>query len=285
MPRRQLQQPTSPDATVTVIAPTHGFSALVLRELWDFRELAGFLVWRDLKVRFRQTMFGVLWAILQPLILTAVFTIFLNRVAGVYSSDLPYAVFALAGVIPWTLFSRALMTSSGSLVENQHLIQKVYFPRLLLPVAAASSYVIDFAASLVVLVVVLAAYSIAPTWAILLSPLFAAWALVVALAFGTWLSAVNVRYRDVQYLMPFVIQLWLLATPIAYPASRVPSQWQVLIGLNPVAGVVEGFRWSVTGTFQPRAATLALSALTTLVVLVIGVVYFRNTERTFADVI
>jgi lipopolysaccharide transport system permease protein len=285
VPRRQLQQPTSPDATVTVIAPTHGFSALVLRELWDFRELAGFLVWRDLKVRFRQTMFGVLWAILQPLILTAVFTIFLNRVAGVYSSDLPYAVFALAGVIPWTLFSRALMTSSGSLVENQHLIQKVYFPRLLLPVAAASSYVIDFAASLVVLVVVLAAYSIAPTWAILLSPLFAAWALVVALAFGTWLSAVNVRYRDVQYLMPFVIQLWLLATPIAYPASRVPSQWQVLIGLNPVAGVVEGFRWSVTGTFQPRAATLALSALTTLVVLVIGVVYFRNTERTFADVI
>ncbi len=269
----------------TVIAPLHGLSALRLRELWDYRELGGFLIWRDLKVRFRQTMFGVLWAVIQPLLLTAVFTIFLNRVAGVYSYDLPYAVFALSGVIPWTLFSRALMTSSGSLVDNQHLIGKVYFPRLLLPVAAASSYIVDFAVSLLVLGAVLVLYGVAPTPALVFAPLFAFWALVVALAFGTWLSAINVRYRDVQFVLPFLVQLWLLATPIAYPASRVPERWQALIGLNPVAGVVEGFRWSVTGHFEPHAETLLLSGLTTVVVLVIGIFYFRSTERTFADVI
>ena len=290
MPASQ-QPPTTPSVrdpdmkATTVIAPLHGLSALRLRDLWDFRELGGFLVWRDLKVRFRQTMFGVLWAILQPLLLTAIFTIFLNRVAGVYSSELPYAVFALSGVIPWTLFSRALMTSSGSLIDNQQLIGRVYFPRLLLPGAAASSYVVDFGVSLVVLAAVLLLYGIPLTAAVVFAPLFAIWALVVALAFGTWLSAVNVRYRDVQFVLPFIVQLWLLATPIAYPASRIPRQWQALIGLNPVAGVVEGFRWSVTGQFQPQVATLLLSALSTLVVLVIGVLYFSNTERTFADVI
>ena len=290
MPASQ-QPPTTPSVrdpdmkATTVIAPLHGLSALRLRDLWDFRELGGFLVWRDLKVRFRQTMFGVLWAILQPLLLTAIFTIFLNRVAGVYSSELPYAVFALSGVIPWTLFSRALMTSSGSLIDNQQLIGRVYFPRLLLPGAAASSYIVDFGVSLVVLAAVLLLYGIPLTAAVVFAPLFAIWALVVALAFGTWLSAVNVRYRDVQFVLPFIVQLWLLATPIAYPASRIPRQWQALIGLNPVAGVVEGFRWSVTGQFQPQVATLLLSALSTLVVLVIGVLYFSNTERTFADVI
>ena len=290
MPASQ-QTPTTPsvrDSAVkatTIIVPLHGLSALRLRDLWDFRELGGFLVWRDLKVRFRQTMFGVFWAVLQPLLLTAIFTIFLNRVAGVYSNELPYAVFALSGVIPWTLFSRALMTSSGSLIDNQQLIGKVYFPRLLLPGAAASSYIVDFGVSLVVLAAVLALYSIPLTAAVVFAPLFAIWALVVALAFGTWLSAVNVRYRDVQFVLPFIVQLWLLATPIAYPASRIPRQWQALIGLNPVAGVVEGFRWSVTGQFQPQVATLLLSGLSTLVVLVIGVLYFSNTERTFADVI
>ncbi len=290
MPASQ-QTPITPSVrdpdlkATTIIAPLHGLSALRLRDLWDFRELGGFLIWRDLKVRFRQTMFGVFWAVLQPLLLTAIFTIFLNRVAGVYSSDLPYAVFALSGVIPWTLFSRALMTSSGSLVDNQQLIGRVYFPRLLLPGAAASSYIVDFGVSLVVLAGVLLLYSIPLTAAVIFAPLFAIWALVVALAFGTWLSAVNVRYRDVQFVLPFIVQLWLLATPIAYPASRIPRQWQALIGLNPVAGVVEGFRWSVTGQFQPQLATLLLSALSTLVVLVIGVLYFSNTERTFADVI
>jgi len=283
------KSPTAPSAlpseVITVIRPRRGLAGIRLGELWEFRELAVFLIWRDLKVRFRQTMFGVGWAVLQPLMLTAIFTVFLNRVAGVFSYNLPYAVFALSGVIPWTLYSRALLTSSGSLVDNEHIIGRVYFPRLLLPIAAASSYLVDFGASVVVLAVVLAVYGIAPTTAIVFAPLFALWALVAALAFGTWLSAINVRYRDVQFLLPFIIQLWLLATPIAYPASRIPDKWQTAIGLNPVAGVVEGFRWSVTGHFPPKPGTLILSAAVTLGVLVAGNLYFRTTERTFADII
>jgi len=270
---------------VTVLRPRRGLVGPQFRELWEYREVALFLMWRDLKVRFRQTALGVLWAILQPLLLTAIFTIFLNRVAGVYAYNIPYAVFALSGVVPWTLFSRALATSSSSLVESAAIISKVYFPRLMLPVASATSYIVDFAMSLVVLVVVMAIYGVQVTPALALAPFFALMSLVVALAFGIWLSAVNVRYRDVQFLLPFVIQLWLLATPIAYPLSRIPHQWQTLIGLNPVAGVVTGFRWAVTGKAQPPLGLIALSLAVTFVVLVVGLVYFRKTERTFADVI
>jgi len=268
-----------------VIKHREGFAGFRLRELWDYRELGVFLVWRDLKVRFRQTALGVAWAVVQPLLLTAIFTIFLNRVAGIYSYDLPYAVFALTGVVPWTLFSQALMTSSQSLVDSANILTKVYFPRLILPIAAASSYLVDFAISLAVLAGVMGLYGVAPAPTIVFAPLFALFALVVALAFGIWLSAVNVRYRDVQFILPFLIQLGLLATPIAYPLSQVPEQWQVLTGLNPMAGVVSGFRWSVTGEFAPPPGQIALSALVTAVVLVGGLVYFRNTERTFADVI
>jgi lipopolysaccharide transport system permease protein len=270
---------------VTVLRPRRGLVTLQFRELWEYREVALFLMWRDLKVRFRQTALGVFWAILQPLLLTAIFTIFLNRVAGVYAYNIPYAVFALSGVVPWTLFSRALATSSGSLVESSAIISKVYFPRLMLPLASATSYVIDFAMSLVVLVVVMAIYGVHVTPALALAPLFALMSLVVALAFGVWLSAVNVRYRDVQFLLPFVIQLWLLATPIAYPLARIPHRWQTLIGLNPVAGVVTGFRWAVTGKAQPPLGLIALSLAVTFGVLVVGLAYFRKTERTFADII
>ena len=262
-----------------------GDAGLQLRELWEYREVGLFLVWRDLKVRFRQTALGVFWAVLQPLLLTVIFTIFLNRVAGVTSSHIPYAVFALAGIVPWTLFSRALATASTSLVDSATIVGKVYFPRLLLPLATASSYVVDFAMSLVVLFVVMGVYRIEPTPAILLAPVFALFALVVALAVAVWLSAVNVRYRDVQYLLPFVIQLWLLATPIAYPLSRIPHRWQVLVGLNPVAGPVVAFRWAVTGKEAPAASMVLLSLAVTLVVLVAGLAYFRKTERTFADII
>ena len=244
-----------------------------------------FLVWRDLKVRFRQTGFGMAWAVLQPLLLTAIFTIFLNRVGGVYSVGLPYAVFALAGIVPWLLFSRALMTSSGSLVDNAHLIGKVYFPRLLLPLATGSSYILDFVVSVGVLIVVLALYGVVPTLALVLAPLFAVWALLVAIAFGILLSAVNVRYRDVQFLLPFVLQLWLLATPIAYPADQIPAKWQTLMGLNPVTSVVLGFRWSVTGMSPPELGTVVVSLVVTVSVLLLGLVHFRRTERTFADVI
>ena len=268
-----------------ILQPRRGFSALRLRELWRYRELGMFLVWRDLKVRFRQTGFGMAWAVLQPLLLTAIFTIFLNRVGGVYSVGLPYAVFALAGIVPWLLFSRALMTSSGSLVDNAHLIGKVYFPRLLLPLATGSSYILDFVVSVGVLIVVLALYGVVPTLALVLAPLFAVWALLVAIAFGILLSAVNVRYRDVQFLLPFVLQLWLLATPIAYPADQIPAKWQTLMGLNPVTSVVLGFRWSVTGMSPPELGTVVVSLVVTVSVLLLGLVYFRRTERTFADVI
>jgi lipopolysaccharide transport system permease protein len=268
-----------------VIRPARGLGALRLGELWEYRELLGFLVWRDVLVRFKQAAFGIGWAVLQPLLLTAVLTIFLNRVAGVYSYGVPYAVFALAGIVPWMLFSRALLTSSGSLVENANLVSKVYFPRLALPIAAASSYLIDFAVSLVVLLAVMFIYGVALTWAVLLMPVFALFALLVSLSFGIWFSAVNVRYRDVSFLLPFAIQLGLLVTPIAYSSSRIPEQWQPYVGLNPMAGVVEGFRWSVTGIEPPSLHEVGLSLGVTLVVLVLGLVYFRKTERTFADVI
>ena len=273
---------TSPE---TVVRRRRGFSGLQLRELWEYRDVGLFLIWRDLKVRFRQTAFGVVWAILQPLLLTAIFTIFLNRVAGVYAYNLPYAVFALAGVVPWTLFSRALITSSTSLVESASIIGKVYFPRLLLPLASATSYVVDFAMSLVVLAAVMVVYGVAPTISILFVPVFSLMALAGALAFGVWLSAVNVRYRDVNFLLPFIVQLWLLATPIAYPLSRIPRHWQTLLGLNPVAGTVAGFRWAVTGHSRPPTAMVLVSAGVIIGVLVLGLVYFRRTERTFADII
>jgi lipopolysaccharide transport system permease protein len=276
----------APPLPETVIRPRRGIAGLRLGELWEYREVGLFLVWRDLKVRFRQTALGVFWAVLQPLLLAAIFTIFLNRVAGVYSQQLPYAVFALSGVVPWTLFARALQTSAGSLVDNAPIVGKVYFPRLLLPIASAASYVVDFLVSLVVLALVMAAYGVAPPgWTILLAPVFALMALLVALACGIWLSAVNVRYRDVQFLLPFAIQLWLLATPIAYPLARIPDRWQTLAGLNPVAGVVSGFRWSVTGQFRPSTAMLLVSLGVTLGALVVGLAYFRSTERTFADII
>lgn len=278
--RRTLE--TSPE---TVVRRRRGFSGLQLRELWEYRDVGLFLIWRDLKVRFRQTAFGVVWAILQPLLLTAIFTIFLNRVAGVYAYNLPYAVFALAGVVPWTLFSRALITSSTSLVESASIIGKVYFPRLLLPLASATSYVVDFAMSLVVLAAVMVVYGVAPTISILFVPVFSLMALAGALAFGVWLSAVNVRYRDVNFLLPFIVQLWLLATPIAYPLSRIPRHWQTLLGLNPVAGTVAGFRWAVTGHSRPPTAMVLVSAGVIVGVLVLGLVYFRRTERTFADII
>lgn len=278
-------RPATVELPETVVRPRHGLAGLQLRELWEYRDVGFFLVYRDLKVRFRQTALGVFWAILQPLLLTAIFTIFLNRVAGIYAYQLPYAVFALSGVVPWTLFSRALATSSSSLVESAAIVGKVYFPRLMLPLATASSYVVDFVMSLVVLAGVMAVYGVGTTATLLLVPVFAVFALLQALAFGVWLSAVNVRYRDVQFLMPFLIQLWLLATPIAYPLSRIPQRWQTLLGLNPVAGSVTGFRWAVTGKFQPSTAMLVVSLVTTLAVLFTGLVYFRKTERTFADII
>jgi lipopolysaccharide transport system permease protein len=272
--------------TSTIIRPSSGWVSLNLRELWSFRDLAYFFVWRDLKVRYKQTLFGGLWAVLQPFLLMVVFSIFLGRIAGLAPSGVPYPLFAFSGLVPWTLFASSLVSASGSLVGSSNLVQKVYFPRLLLPIASVGSYLLDFVIAMIVLLLMMLWFGIIPSlqaiWTIPLTAL----AIAASLAVGIWLSAVNVRYRDVRYAVPFVVQLWLFASPIAYSSEIVPQQWQALFLLNPMAGVVEGFRWALLGFgTPPPVVPILASTLVTLVVLVLGVAYFRRVERTFADVI
>lgn len=268
-----------------VIEPGRGWFRLGLPELWENRELLYFLVWRDLKVRYRQTLFGAAWALIQPLLLMTVLTIFLGRVSGIAPSALPYPLFVLAGLVPWTLFSQGLLASSGSLVNAANLLQKVYFPRLLLPIAALGSYLLDFAIAMAVLVAIMLYYGFLPSATILWLPLLTLLALAVPLAAGIWLAAVNVRYRDVRHAVPFLIQLWLFASPIAYAADLVPAGWQLIYRLNPMAGVVEGFRWALLGVGAPPIQSIAASVAMSAGLLVTGLVYFRRVERTFADVI
>jgi lipopolysaccharide transport system permease protein len=270
----------------TMIRPSSGWVSLNLKELWARRDLLYFFVWRDIKVRYKQTLFGGLWAIIQPLLLMVVFSIFLGRITGIAPAGMPYPIFAFAALVPWTLFSSSLISSSGSLVGSANLVQKVYFPRLLLPVAAVGSYLLDFVIAMVVLVLMMLWFGILPSaqglWVLPLTLL----AVGASLAVGVWLAAINVRYRDVRYAVPFLVQLWLFASPIAYSTSLVPEQWRALFQLNPMAGVVEGFRWALlgAGTPPPLEAMLA-SVVVTIVVLLGGLAYFRRVERTFADVI
>ena len=233
---------------VTRIRPSTGWRALGLRELWDYRELLWFLVWRDLKVRYKQTVLGVSWAILQPVATMVVFSLFFGRLAGVPSDDLPYPIFSFAGLVPWTFFSQGLSQSANSVVGSQNLITKVYFPRPVIPIAAVLAGLIDFMLAFVVLLTMMFAYGIVPgPEALALAPLLLL-ALVSALGVGLWLSALNVQYRDVRYVVPFVTQLWLFLTPIAYPSSLLGEPWRTIYGLNPMVGVVEGFRWALLGT-------------------------------------
>jgi lipopolysaccharide transport system permease protein len=269
-----------------VIEPQRGWVSLNLRELWAYRELGYFLVWRDLKVRYKQTLFGALWAIIQPLGLMVVFTLFLGGLGGIAPQTVPYALFAFAGLVPWTLFSQSLAGSSGSLVGASNLIQKVYFPRLLLPIASVGSYVLDFVIALAVLGLLMIWFGVLPTaqaiWIIPLTLL----ALTTSLAVGIWLAAINVRYRDVRYAVPFLVQIWLFASPVAYSASILPREWQPAYQLNPMTGVIEGFRWALLGSgTPPPAQAVVLSAIVTTIVLLTGLAYFRRVERTFADVI
>lgn len=270
---------------MTVIRPQRGLASLGLRDVWAYRELLYFFIWRDIKVRYKQTGFGAGWALVQPVGLMVVFTIFLNRVAGIASYGVAYPVFAFAGLIVWTLFAQGLLRSAESLVSGAQLVSKVYFPRLVLPIAATCSYLIDFVIGLVFLVLLLTAYDVAITASLALAPLFALQAMLVAMAVGIWLAAVNVRFRDVRYTLPFLAQLWLFATPVAYSANLIPDRWQPIMALNPMSGVVQGFRWAVTGVEKPSASLLAISAAVTAAALVLGALYFRSTERTFADVI
>jgi lipopolysaccharide transport system permease protein len=267
------------------VQPSRGWVPLNLRALWEYRELLWFLVWRDVKVRYKQTALGAAWAILQPLLTMIVFSVFFGRLANVPSDGIPYPLFTYCALLPWQLFAHVLTESANSVVAEKQLITKVYFPRLVVPLSPVFAGLIDFAIAFVVLLPLMFYYGVFPTVAIASLPLFLLLAMATALAVGLWLSALNVEYRDVRYTIPFLTQLWLFATPIAYPSSLVPEKWQVLYGLNPMAGVVEGFRWAVLGTQSPPTGIILASSLATLAILVTGAFYFRRMERTFADVI
>jgi homopolymeric O-antigen transport system permease protein len=265
------------------IEPSRGLFDLDLGELWKYRELMYFLVWRDIKVRYKQTMIGAAWAILQPVLTVAIFILVFQVVAKVSSDGLPYPLFALAAIIPWNFFSGGLTRASLSVVGQSNLISKVYFPRLLIPISAVVSGIVDFALSLSILAGMMAWYGVVPTWGIVTLPLFLLLACLTALAFGLWLSALNVRYRDIGHTVPFLVQLWTFASPIAYPVSRIPEKIRILYSLNPMAGVIEGFRWALLGNKSPDLRVIAMSTLVVVALLVGGVVYFKRMERTFAD--
>lgn len=267
------------------IAPSRAWVALRLGELWAYRELLYSLVLREIKVRYKQTALGVGWAMIQPFLTMVVFSIFFGRLAGIASEGLPYPVFAFTALVPWQLFAFSLTESSNSVVANQRLITKVYFPRLLMPIAPIGVALVDFSVAFGVLVAMIVYYGVTPTVAALTVPLWALLAVLTALAMALWLSALNVRYRDVRYTVPFLIQLWLFATPVAYPTSIVPEAWRPIYALNPMVGVVDGFRWALLGETAPPLLTAMVSVVTVVTLLVGGLFYFRRMERTFADVV
>lgn len=270
---------------LVVIEPPRGWAHLGLRELWHHRDLLYFLAWRDIKVRYTQAVIGVAWALLQPLLMMVIFTVFLGRLAKVPSDGIPYPVFAFSGLVPWTYFANAVGSATESLVVSSNLVSKVYFPRLLVPAAAILSWLPDLAIASVLVAVLMLIYGIVPAATIVLLPVFALFAVLAAASVSTWLSALNVSYRDVRYAVPFVVQLWLFATPVVYPASLVPQRWRPLFGLNPMAGVVEGFRWALFRSEAPMWGLMGVSLAVTLALFVGGLFWFRRVEHRFADVI
>jgi lipopolysaccharide transport system permease protein len=275
----------TPAPPVVHIRPTPGWRIVDLRELWAYRELIYFLTWRDIKVRYKQTVIGAVWAVLQPLAMMLVFTLFFSKLAKIPSEGIPYPLFAYAGLLPWQLFSRTITDATRSLITDQRLITKVYFPRIMVPMAATLAGMVDFAIAAVLLIVLMATYGVAPGLGVLLLPLFVLLMLVTALGVGFWLSALNAEYRDVAYAMPFLNQFWLFITPVVYPSSLVPEQWRLVYALNPMAGVVEGFRWALLGTGAVSWTVLAVSTSVAVTLFVSGVAWFRRCERTFVDVI
>jgi lipopolysaccharide transport system permease protein len=265
--------------------PPQGTLNLSLGDLWEYRELLYFFVWRDIKVRYKQTALGVAWAVIQPVMTMIVFSVFFGRLAKIPSDGIPYPVFAFAALLPWQLFAFSLTEASNSILSNQNLITKVYFPRLAIPVASTLTGLVDFGIAFCVLLCIMSYYRIVPGPAILLAPLFIVLAIITALSVGLWLSALNVKYRDVRYAIPFLTQLWMFATPVAYPSSLLPQPWRTLYGLNPMAGVVEGFRWMLLGTGNPPGALMAVSVAAVIVLFIGGLRYFRRMEATFADIV
>lgn len=267
------------------IRPSRGWSALKLREVWEYRELLYFLVWRDVKVRYKQTALGVMWVVLQPLATTIVFTLIFGNLAKMPSENLPYAVFAMAGLLPWNYFAGAIGKGGSSLVGSANLISKVYFPRLIIPVSGVLGGLVDFAITFLLLVALMLFYGYPPTLSWLLLPFFLLMAIATALGVSLWLSALNVQYRDVGYLIPFLVQLWFFATPVVYPSSLVPAPWSLLLALNPMAGVVDGFRWALFGSTAAPGPLILVSIAVVIVTLVSGLFVFKRMERTFADVV
>lgn len=271
--------------TIVEIQPTRGLFRLDLRAVWQYRELLYFLVWRDVKVRYKQTAIGAAWAILQPLMSMVIFTVVFGNFAEIPSDGLPYPIFAYAALLPWTYFAQALSRSGSSLVGNANLITKVYFPRLMIPLAAAIAPAVDFLSSFLILFVLMIWYGIPPTLGVLALPFFLFLALMTALAVGLWLAPLNVKYRDVGHTLPFLSQLWMYASPVVYPVSLVPEKWRLLYSLNPMAGVIEGFRWALLGKDGPDFTVMTVSTVIVAILLLGGIIYFKWMERTFADVV
>jgi lipopolysaccharide transport system permease protein len=273
------------ESSVVRIEARRGWLALDLPELWAYRDLIYFFVWRDIKVRYKQTVIGAAWAVLQPVLTMLVFSLFFGRLAKIPSQGLPYPIFYYAALLPWMYFATAMQGATNIVVENQRVITKIYFPRVVLPIASVTSGLLDFAISFCVFLVLMAFYHIVPTAAVVWLPFFTLLAVLTALGVGLWLSALNAIYRDVRYVVPFLVQFWMFASPVAYPSSLVPEKWRWLYGLNPMAGVIEGFRWALTGHGEPPSILLAASSIAVVLLVLSGLVYYHAVEGTIADVV
>src|ERR1700681_967837 len=273
------------DVPIVRIEARRRWLALDLPELWAYRELLYFFVWRDIKVRYKQTVIGAAWAVLQPVLTMLIFSLFFGKLAKIPSQGLPYPIFYYCALLPWMYFSAAMQNATNIVVDQQRVITKIYFPRVVLPIAAVLSGLLDFAISFVVFLVMMVYYRIMPTGAVIWLPAFTLLAVLTALGVGLWLSALNALYRDVRYVLPFLVQFWMFASPVAYPSSLVPAKWRWLYGLNPMAGVIEGFRWALTGHGQPPGILLAASSAAVVLLVFSGLVYFQTMEGTMADVV
>ena len=267
------------------VQPSRGFVRLDLGAIWEYRDLLYFMVWRDIALRYKQTAIGIAWTVLQPLLTMLVFTVIFGMFAKIPSDGLPYPIFAFCALVPWTYMSQAISRSGVSLVTDSQLVRKVYFPRLIIPLASATAPLLDYLVSLVVLALMMVWFAISPSWSLFALPLVTLQTLMLAVAVGVWLAPLNARYRDIGYTIPFLTQFWFYASPITYPSSLIPQEWRLLYGLNPMVGVIEGIRWAVLGTAHPDLGVVVVSALVTIVLLLFGIVFFKRMERALADVI
>ncbi|TET96644.1 MAG: ABC transporter permease [Anaerolineales bacterium] len=270
---------------VILVRPSKGWASLNLGELWRYRELVYFFIWRDIKVRYKQTLLGAAWAIIQPFLVMVIFNIFFGKLANMPSDGIPYPIFAYVALLPWQLFENGVRKAGNSLVTGRNLLTKVYFPRLAIPIASVIAGLVDFALALTILLVMMWFYDYSPTKWILFTPLLLILALVTALGTGLWLSALNVNYRDIGYIIPFIIRVWFFLTPITYSASIVPEEYQTIYALNPMTGVIQGFRWAMLGVGEPPSALILASTVAAVSIMISGLFYFRRMERTFADVV